>query len=80
MLLVFSILEYRMDDRNSSARPTVRPVRPQSLYCMCSLHSRHFIATLNLISCSFKQSTDAKLIQGDTTECFVEVPENCILI
>ena len=35
MLHVFSvILEYRMDGRNSSARPTVRP---QSLHCMCIL-------------------------------------------
>ena len=40
MLPVFSvILEYRKDGRNSSDRPTVRP---QSLYCMYSLHSRHF--------------------------------------
>ena len=37
MLSVFSvILEYRKDGRNSSDRPTVRP---QSLYCMCILHS-----------------------------------------
>ena len=40
MLPVFSvILEYRMDGRNSSDRPTVRP---QSLCCMCILHFRHF--------------------------------------
>ena len=30
------ILEYRKDSRNSSDRPTVRP---QSLYCMFSMHS-----------------------------------------
>ena len=43
MLPVFSvILEYRMDGRNSSDRPTVSP---QFLYCMCILHSRHFKAT-----------------------------------
>ena len=45
MLPVFSvILEYRMDGRNSSDRPTTRP---QPLYCMCSLHSRHFKANPN---------------------------------
>ena len=45
MLPVFSIiLEYRMDGRNSSDRSTVRP---QSLYCMCILHSRHFKANPN---------------------------------
>ena len=39
MLPVFSvILEYRKDDKNSSDRPTVRP---QFLYCMYSLCSRH---------------------------------------
>ena len=41
MLPVFSVIpEYRMDARNSSARP-------QSLYCMCILHSRHFKANPN---------------------------------
>ena len=57
MLSVFSvILEYRMDGRNSSDRPKVRP---QSLYCMCILHSRHLKATPNtfifihLIVCEF---------------------------
>ena len=45
MLPVFSvILEYRMDGRNSSDRPTVRS---QSLYCVCILHSRHFKANPN---------------------------------
>ena len=40
MLPVFSvILEYRMNGRNSSDRPTVRL---QSLYHMCILYSRHF--------------------------------------
>ena len=42
MLSVLSaILEYRKDGRNSSDRPTIRP---QSLCCMYSLHSRHFKA------------------------------------
>ena len=45
MLSVVSvILEYRTDGRNSSDRPTVRP---QSLYCMCILHPRHFKANPN---------------------------------
>ena len=48
MLPVLSvILEYHMDDRSSSDRPSVRA---QSLYCMCILHSRHF----SYISCSKK--------------------------
>ena len=63
MLPIFSVsLEYHMDGRNSSDRPTVRP---ESLYCMCILHSRHFKANpntfifiqLNHTSCSFLQST-----------------------
>ena len=42
MLPVFSvILEYLKDGKNSSDRPTVKP---QSLYCIYSLHSRHFEA------------------------------------
>ena len=45
MLPVFSVIvEYRMDGRNSSDRSTVRP---QSLYCVCILHSRHFKANPN---------------------------------
>ena len=45
MLSVFSvILVYCMDGRNSSDRPMVRP---QSSYCMCILHSRHFRASPN---------------------------------
>ena len=51
-----------MDSRNSSARPTVRP---QSLYFICILHSRHFKANpntfifiqMNHTSCSLQQST-----------------------
>ena len=45
MLPVFSVvLEYRMNGRNCSARPTVKP---QCLYYMCILHSRHFKANSN---------------------------------
>ena len=48
MLPVFSVIpEYRKDGRNSSDRPTARP---QSLYCMYSLHSGHFKANPNTLS------------------------------
>ena len=84
MLRVFSvILEYHMDGRNSSARPTVRQ---QSLYCMYILQSRHFKANptfanmfifiqLNHTSCSLnrarvQKSTDAKLMQRDRNNVF----------
>ena len=76
MLYVFSlILGYRMDGRNSSVRSAVRP---QSLYCMCILHSRHFQSKpkhVHLYSAEplmpvvayhrarVYKSTDAKLIQ-----------------
>ena len=80
MLPVFSvILEYHMDGRNSSDRAMVRP---QSLYCMCILHSCHFKANpntsifepyqLQLVTEHLfrSQSTDAKLIQGDRINVF----------
>ena len=84
MLPVFSaILEYHKNGRNSSDRPTIRP---QSLYCMYSLHSCHFKANpntfifihLNHTSAAYYKarvwkSTDAKLIQGDRNNVFREL-------
>ena len=66
MLPVFSvILEYRMDGRNSSDRPTVRP---QPLYCMCSLHSRHFKANPNTFM--FNNSVEPYQLQLITEHAF----------